>query len=118
MITTLLEEKIVQEIAALGRERAPAEACGILLPTPHKGERVWEMPNRSLHPQDSFTMHGTDIKLSVGDWEGDFREMVIWHTHPAGNIGPSREDLRGRLDRVGNLVITLLPNNEAKATWY
>lgn len=118
MITTYLEPSVVEEIAKVGRERAPVEACGILLPTPFKGKRVWEMPNRSMEGNNTFELHGADIVITLDEWDGDFKQVAIWHTHPDGGVGPSRADLQTRLSQVGNLVVTLLDGNKAKATWY
>lgn len=118
MITAYLDKAIVDEIGKIGLDRAPAEACGVILPTPHKGKRVWEMPNRSKRMHDSFEMHGTDLEISLTDYPGNFAEILIWHTHPNGGMGPSTADLQHRHTQVGNLVVTLLEDGTAKATFY
>lgn len=115
---------MVEEIARIGKERAPCEACGLLLPIAWRGKRVWELPNRSKTPHDSFTLTGTDIMLELEDFIAQvddqqiWGEIVIWHTHPKGNLGPSVYDMRNRSTRTQNLVVTLLEDADAKATWF
>ena len=118
----MLTDNLMQQIANIGRERVPAEACGVLLPEPYAGSQVWEMPNRSKTPHDSFEMLGSDIVLSLEGWfagkdDDEVKEVVIWHTHPRGNIGPSRYDMRNRLEGHHHLVISLT-EGDAKASWY
>lgn len=120
----VLEPTVVREIERIGWERAPAEACGILLPYPWRGQQVWEMPNRSNTPHDEFIMKGEDIALTLEDWleetpEGLWTQIVAWHTHPSGNLGPSKADLERRPKKnLRCLVVTLYPDKEAKATWF
>lgn len=116
--TQVIDHRLVREIASIGEERRPNEACGILLPFDHKGKRVWELPNRSKYPHDSFEMHGKDIALIVADWDGPYEDIVIWHTHPGGNVGPSSADLRNRVTKLANLVVTLSEEGEPLATWF
>ena len=118
MKTQVLEESIVREIARVGRARVPNEACGILLPTPHKGKRVWEMPNRSKYPHDSFEMHGADMAISIAEWDGDYEDIVIWHTHPGGNVGPSQYDIVNRVEKLANLVVSVPEKGKPLATWF
>lgn len=118
MKTQVLEERLLLDIAEIGVDRQPNEACGIILPTLHKGKRVWELPNRSLRPHDSFEMHGSDIAIVVADWDGPYEEIVIWHTHPGGNVGPSRADMANRVTQLPNLVVTITEEGAPLATWF
>lgn len=116
---------MVSEIARIGRSRAPNEACGLLTPFKINGQQVWELPNRSLDEEHEFTMIGADISLVVEQLnhyhpiDADFlRETAIWHTHPKGNLGPSKFDLEHRPDEFQSLVVTLFEDGTAKGTWY
>lgn len=119
-----LTEAILNEIELIGRDRAPSEACGLILPPP--GERrnrpgrhpqVIELPNRSLTPRDSYEILGTDTAIELDRWlddpdvtQEDVDSMVVWHTHPSGGIGPSKTDIRQRPDAVAMIVVSLLPS--------
>jgi proteasome lid subunit RPN8/RPN11 len=118
MKTQVLDDRLVREIGHIGEERSPAEACGIMLPTPHKGKRVWELPNRSNRSNDSFVMLGSDIAMVLGDWDGPYEEIVMWHTHPAGNVGPSQADIQNRVVKFPNLVVTIRKGDKPLATWF
>lgn len=116
-----LSPAIMGEIIRIGNLRLPNEACGVIIPTPFKGQQVFEMPNRSKLPAESFVMHSEDITLTIMDWAADnpdavWEKMVIWHTHPSGGVGPSKNDLDNRIEHCGNLVVSL--GEQPKATWF
>jgi proteasome lid subunit RPN8/RPN11 len=121
----VLETKMIEEIAQIGRLRAPAEACGLLLPVPIRGRSVWEIPNRSKTPQDSFEMTGEDMVIVLESlFDGNVPKSIVdgltaWHTHPGGNLGPSTYDLYHKPLYIRSLVVTLFNDGTpAKATWY
>lgn len=120
----VLEQKLVWEIAEIGWSREPAEACGLLLPTPVNGVQILEIPNRSKKPHDSFEMKGDDMLLALeAVFRGDFPEQLVesltaWHTHPKGNVGPSREDLKNKPAKIRSLVVTLKRGEPPLATWF
>ena len=119
IVTMDLSPSDVVDIAKIGHQRMPAEACGILLRVPHKGERIFEVPNRAIEANDEFVMSGKDILLVLEDYEGDVLDLAIWHTHPGGQLGPSKADMEQRLKPFPHLVITLYDRpQEAKATWF
>lgn len=111
----------VEEIHRIGLARAPSEACGVLLPTPLRGRRVWEMPNRSSTPHDAFAMMAQDVLVELGGWIEDneplWGEMIYWHTHPAGNAAPSRADVEHRLGEIHNLLVALTDHGPAPC-WF
>jgi proteasome lid subunit RPN8/RPN11 len=121
----VLEDRMVQEIARIGRLRAPAEACGILLPYAVNGRQIVELPNRSLEENHEFELWGEDIALIVEELQEHqtinaqfLRETVIWHTHPRGNLGPSRFDMDNKPPEFQSLVVTLFEDGTAKGTWF
>jgi proteasome lid subunit RPN8/RPN11 len=118
----VITEDLIQEIVTIGDLRLPNEACGVLLPTPHRNKRVFEIPNRSKYPANSFEMHSDDIVMEIEDWiienpsSACWEQVTIWHTHPSGGVGPSRVDLQNRIEKCGNLVISL--GSKPVATWF
>lgn len=117
-----LSEALLAEIEEIGRRRLPSEACGLLLPEPLHRSQVVELPNRSLTPHDSYTIWPDDIEVAIGAWAHSVGEaarnaVAIWHTHPRGNVGPSRGDMRQRLDGVPYLVVALT-GDQAIPTWF
>lgn len=115
---TGLTDRARTEIFRIGEERWPNEACGVLL-----GDVVYELPNRSQHPQTSYHMSEVDWPQEVlfflgshdlaGTPEKAFDLIRVWHTHPAGEIGPSEYDIEAKegVDpRLRFLVFTLFAN--------
>lgn len=121
----VLEEKLIWQIADIGRASYPNEACGLLLPTPIHGVQVIELPNRAEKPRHEFEMHGKDMILALEQtFRGDFPEELIpsltaWHTHPRGNVGPSPEDMHNKPAHLKSLVVTLFDDEKPPlATWF
>lgn len=115
-----MTERVVTLIRAIGMERMPNEACGLLLPDGAGGAFVIEVPNTSEEPGDSCTLSVTDMEEAVAEWIEYLAErgvdppphpaevdVVAWHTHPGGNVGPSKADLRRRTYAVRCLVVPL-----------
>ena len=94
---------IIQQIAALAEaaEDPTQELCGVILPQPFHGVQVVMVPKRADDPHTSFKMLGSDLRFAMGSFfeEVDsslWPEVIFWHTHPGGGIGPSRVDLQNR----------------------
>lgn len=123
----VLETILVEEIAKIGRLRAPAEACGLLLPIPISGKQIIEIPNRAKQSHDTFEMLGSDMMMELEklmSWESiekllEEKAITAWHTHPSGNLGPSPTDLKYKPPKMQSLVVTLFEDGRApKATWF
>lgn len=121
----VLEETLVKEMARIGELRRPNEACGILLPEPVHGQQVVEVPNRATYPHDSFVMKGEDILLALEMVyreevpDGIIVQLTAWHTHPGGNVGPSKADLQNKPPRIKSLVVTLFDDDRSPlASWF
>lgn len=96
-MTALLLPSLIDQIVDLGRKDKDKEVCGVITPT---GEII-ELPNRASDPSDAYEIHREDI---APYWNYD---IIVWHTHPSGFIGPSREDMKNRVPGLDYLVVTL-----------
>lgn len=122
MEALLLHDKALDEIFHVGVDRKPAEAVGILLPEPYRGTWIKELPNRSSRPHDGFMFTRDDLALALEDWfeeasAENVARLTLWHTHPSGGIGPSRIDMRNRLQHMRHLVVTITDEGPVP-TWY
>lgn len=103
--------KAIEAITAIGKARAPREACGLLLgqPLPAYEPLVLEVPNTSQNPEGSYeftsTAAQTAIEAALVGVELD--DVVVWHTHPSNRAGPSSRDMETRLPGIKYLVVTL-----------
>jgi proteasome lid subunit RPN8/RPN11 len=120
----VLEQKMINQIARIGKERMPNEACGLLLPMAIAGRQVIELPNRSKTPRDSFEMRGEDMVLALEMLlQGPVPENMIpsltaWHTHPGGNVGPSRADMKQKPAHMSSLVVAIYEDKPPVAAWF
>lgn len=108
----LVTEEVVEAIQVIGDKRAPDEACGIVF----ADNRVLEVENESSLDH-TCNFHFGDLRSVIRQiraagitgfmFDGAY---LIWHTHPAGSVGPSLEDLRARVKGVDYLVVALTEN--------
>jgi proteasome lid subunit RPN8/RPN11 len=104
---------VVPKILEFGMLRYPYEACGVIVPDLNMPADLWvtELKNRSLDPLNSYKIDPETIATLLVDpdvWE----DVLIWHTHPSGHIGPSEGDMKQRDVRLKYLVVAL-PGGEA-----
>lgn len=116
----MISDEALAEIERIGHLRAPAEACGVLLPVPDGARTVVELPNRSQRAHDSYMFTTDDVVMELKDWlveqSDEVRSgIIVWHTHPKGNIGPSRTDLQGKQQGVTYAVVALTPSGPVAA---
>ena len=120
-LTALLDNVTEYEMTEIAKLRAPSEACGLLVdvPPPGRRSRCIELPNRSMAHHDSALIRTNDVRQALEGWEGNY--AAIWHSHPGGNIGPSRGDMHARsksMPDLGYLVLTIVSDSETVVTWY
>lgn len=108
----ILEGELERELLRLTVLRAPFEAVGLIL---SKG-RVVELPNHSETPENRFKVSRADILAALGN-ETDLAEVVFWHSHPGGGIGPSRIDMQEKTLFLSHLVVTL-EDTTLIPSWY
>lgn len=123
----VLEQHMVDQIAQIGLAAYPHEACGLLLPTPVRGQQVIQLPNRSKEPLDSVEVDPDDfiIEMELLYGEADaipdevLEDIVVWHTHPSGNVGPSKYDMENKPAKLGCLVVAIYTDGRPPlATWF
>jgi proteasome lid subunit RPN8/RPN11 len=59
--------------------------------------------------------------IELAEWlesvdEAARESLVIWHTHPSGNVGPSRGDLLHKLGDLSYLVVSINPETQEYQT--
>lgn len=89
-------------MAFLGSLRAPLETGGVLL----RGVLI-EMKNQAAEAErtDQYLFTVDALEAVIGDASID--EVLFWHTHPGGMVGPSKQDLEGRLEGFQYMVVAL-----------
>lgn len=110
------------EIEKLGKQRAPVEACGILLDMPwvkSDGSVSWvkELPNRSMGGSGTYRVDPEDIRLALEGLE-EVEDVAIWHTHPSGFVGPSKGDMENRPDANIYMVVVALTDAGPVPAWF
>lgn len=118
-----LDREALHLITRIGRSRAPAEACGLLLIDPSSpDQRVIELANRAMDSTRRYEFTSDDVIIALENngvapdtYSGD---LVVWHTHPGGSIGPSMEDMQQKIDGVHFLVVALLSDDTEIIDWF
>lgn len=90
----------------------PFETGGLIL----DDGRVVQLPNKADNPSNSFQIDRSDVVEALLN-ENETRTLTIWHSHPGGNIGPSRTDLRLKTAIPYHLVLALV-DGDLVPTWY
>lgn len=108
LIEGLLKQELKQKIL----DSSPFEAAGLILPD---GE-VKILRNRAEDPRSNFLFYKEDLTHALEGVE-DVSEIIVWHSHPGGGIGPSMIDIRQKTPFRYHLVLTIV-NNDIVPTWY
>lgn len=112
----LIEGQLLKELRRLSREAYPEEAVGLIFPD----ERVVSLTNHSPHPRTNFEITKQELLDALeyaeeNEWHID--EVVFWHSHPAGGVGPSRTDIQQKTPLKHHLVVTIA-EEDIISTWY
>jgi proteasome lid subunit RPN8/RPN11 len=104
---------VVPRILEIGLLRMPREACGIVVPDLDKPADDWvvELKNRSPWPESSYDIDPKIIRGIVKDPDA-WADVLIWHTHPSGHVGPSKRDWDTMVQGAKYLVVAM-PRGEA-----
>jgi len=108
---------IVPHILAIGMEENPYEACGVIVPKVEEAPLSWvkKMLNRADNPFNSYKLDPATITQLVEDLGSDdpaWANVIVWHTHPSGSVGPSQGDMEYRVEGLKYLVVSV-PRGEA-----
>jgi proteasome lid subunit RPN8/RPN11 len=111
-MTFILTDRARAQIIAIGKSRAPREACGLLLvqPPPTIDPIVVEIPNQSLSPENSYEFTAKQARAAAQEFLDsgvEIDDVVVWHTHPSGRTGPSQKDMEVRDPSIKYIVFTL-----------
>lgn len=106
-MSVLLADDLLSDIVRLGEAALPYEACGVIC----QGV-VISVPNRAPDPTRSYLIQANEITEAVTAACGPLThdmvdDLIIWHTHPSGLVGPSREDMTHRLENYRYLVVAM-----------
>lgn len=107
-----IEGRLKTALEDIVTRRLPNEAAGIILPN----DVVIELENTAESPTDRFEFSKAELASALHGVE-DVSDLVIWHSHPGGGIGPSRIDIRQKTPLKYHLVVSILAN-EFVYTWY
>jgi proteasome lid subunit RPN8/RPN11 len=73
---------------------------------------VVEIENKAKNPLDSFEFTTKELREALEEWFSEAKDqnpfdLVLWHTHPSGGVGPSRTDIQQKIAGVVHLVVAL-----------
>ena len=94
------------EISRLVLAAAPREVVGLLTSL---GE-VIELTNLSTEPHGNFVVEKGEL-LHHLQRLGSVDDLVLWHSHPGGGIGPSRTDLQQKIPFLHHLVVSIVDDD-------
>lgn len=111
----LLPSHALDMIAQHITEALPQEAVGLLWEQPGHAPGVTRLRNISEDPEHSYAVNVSEMREAFEAESG--RDIVtaidegclltLWHSHPSGQVGPSRGDMRERLDGLQYMVISV-----------
>lgn len=107
-----LEGPVLGQLRRLAIEASPQEAVGLIL----SNGRVVSLPNRSSTPETNFEFARSDLADQLGV-EKALEEVVLWHSHPSGGVGPSRTDMTQKTPLRYHLVVTIV-GDDIVPSWY
>jgi proteasome lid subunit RPN8/RPN11 len=105
--------EVVEKILMITQHNPLIEHCGVYT---DMGEVIC-LRNISEKPESSYVLDPDEV-VELFESRDDFQiddlgeKVGVWHTHPSGLVGPSREDLRTKIDGLNYLVVTI-PTGEA-----
>lgn len=89
--------------------KRPEEAVGLIA----SDGRVIELTNTSSQPESNFEITKLELLevLSSESNTGDVGQMIFWHSHPGGGIGPSRTDMQQKMPYLQHLVVSIVDDD-------
>lgn len=112
LIPSWMEKRLLE----VAYKAAPRETGGLII----RGETVVVLENKATG-NSTFQFELETIRAAVCRHEVPLNrvaeDVVLWHTHPGGGVGPSREDMRNRTPLRHHLVLALVEDTLVP-TWY
>lgn len=108
----ILEGKLYDDLLEIVLERAPHEAVGLIFPD----GRVEELTNQSDTPETRFEVHKAEVVSKLDDLSMA-EDVILWHSHPNGGVGPSRIDMQQKTPFADHLVVALVEGTLV-SSWY
>jgi proteasome lid subunit RPN8/RPN11 len=108
----LVTPEIVDQVCCLGQAAEPLEACGIITPD----GAVVRVPNVSPEPHRHYQLEAAGLVNAMREYteranvelsELERGHFIIWHTHPNGEVGPSKVDMRQKVAGFRYLVVAM-----------
>lgn len=96
----------------------PCEAVGFIWRPPGMPEAVIPLQNTSEAPENSYAIEVEEAARAFTDFTGrdivDVAEgdLLLWHSHPSGFVGPSQGDLAEKLPGLRYMVVVLSHTDE------
>lgn len=106
------EGRTHDELKRVVLQEQPREAVGLLT----DDGRVIMLTNQAKHPEDTFEVHKGELLEYLSE-EPNWRNLIFWHSHPGGGIGPSRTDMQQRIPFLQHLVVSIV-NDDLVYTYY
>lgn len=108
----IIEGLLEKQLLEITKARYPHEAVGVIL----SDQQVVELTNYSDRPEHNFEIRREEL-LQALSTETDLQEVVFWHSHPHGGVGPSRVDMQQKTPFRYHLVVSLV-DNHVTPSWY
>lgn len=100
------EGLVHDQLKAIVLRNQPREAVGLLA----DDGRIIELTNHSSEPEKNFEVTRIEL-LEVLSSEPHLKNLIFWHSHPGGGIGPSRTDMQQKMPHFIHLVISIVDND-------
>jgi proteasome lid subunit RPN8/RPN11 len=114
-----IPEEALREMTEAAVKALPSETGGLLYPERlgsswiHVLDNIADSSSVMVFDNEQLIQAGLRFVRHPKDWE----RLTLWHSHPGGNIGPSRRDMKARIPQMGNLVIALV-DGQGIPSWY
>jgi proteasome lid subunit RPN8/RPN11 len=111
-------------IRRIAREAGLKEAVGLLYRAPGEPEIVVALENIADDAHRSYAVRTADIAAAITTIVGEAdsverlaeADVVVWHTHPSGAVGPSLQDMRTKLPGLRYAVVVILSDDAMTIT--
>jgi proteasome lid subunit RPN8/RPN11 len=109
-----IEGSLADELDVMIHDALPRETGGLII----DGREAVELTNYA-DLDSAFAFHLVELRQAVRGIpvEEVSERVVLWHSHPGGGVGPSREDMQNKTPLKYHLVLALVDGNLVP-TWY